>query len=210
MDEELLKTIRDVSHAHLFYIMRNKGLFMKGANFSTVQYMNEKVHTSGYKSNSNVLKWIKRLTPEGSSFLNMGTAAGHLPWVNILHEGGLRIDNVEWDDQLECCEALRNAFGINISYTCNNVYDDDFVIRDCEEMYDYVILQRFFPVYQTNTGEDMRKILRKMKPYARKCIIVEANTNWSAGVFEDLLSFSERRVDLTRRWSLVITDLGEV
>lgn len=210
MNEDLIELIRVAAHDHLFHVMRNKRYYMGDwyLNFSTTQYMNERVHKNGFKTCENIVNKLKSIDPNGS-YLNMGTAAGHLPWANNVLEAGLRIDNVEWDDQLICCETLRKSFDININYTCNNVNDDDFEIRGCEETYDYVVLQRFFPIYHTLNAEAMRNVLRKFKPYARKSVIVEADQNWSEGVFEDLLSFSERRVDLGRGWSLIVTDIGK-
>ena len=208
--EHALKTITAACYAHLVFTMENKGLFLQPMNFSTVQYMNERMHYMAYKFNAVLSRQLKTLWPE-ASYLNMGTTVGWLPWASRLDDpSDLRIDNVEWDDQIECCSSLRKSFGININYTCNNVNHEDFVIRDIDEVYDFVVLQRFFPIYHTHTSDQMLDILRKFKPYAKKAIVVEARNNWSSGIRDTLLSVSEYRHQFSKDWELIVTDLEKL
>lgn len=210
VSDEIKQVISSACYDHLVFTMKNKGLFLQPMNFSTVQYMNERCHYSAYKFNAMLARKLKDSFGADKSYLNMGTTVGWLPWASREDGSDLRIDNVEWDDQLECCEALRNTFGININYTCNNVNDENFVIRDINEVYDYVVLQRFFPIYHTHTGDQMLNILRKFKPYAKKSLVIEADNNWTDGVFDVLKSVSEKRIIVSGQWQMTVTDLEKL
>jgi hypothetical protein len=203
------KLFEKASLKHAMFVMQNKRLFIDSINFSTVQYMWERGHRTAMKFNKVVLDALKQVD-QNASFLNMGTAAGHLALCNRLYDCGLDIHNVEWDYQVECCEVVRNTFGINIDYLCNNVNDNDFQIFNCDKKYDYVILQRFFPVYHTQKKSEVNAVLKKFVPYAKKAIVIESNNNWNKDLYEHVVSISEKRSSISDIWNLFVIDLQNI
>src|SRR6056300_273550 len=207
INDNLIRTFEKAAHDHVYWVMANKGLFLKPMNFSTTQYMWLGGMKSAVKFNEIVHTSLVELAPN-STFLDMGIAAGYLELVNRLKGKPLEIKTIEWDEQLECCTKVREAFGVNVDYVCNTIYDENFEIEGCEKR-DYIILERFFPVYHTNDFEKIREIFHKLSKYAYKAIIVECDNNWSKGIFEQMIEVSEVRIRLSETWQMVVTDLEQ-
>ena len=119
----------------------------------------------------------------------------------------IHISSVEWDDQYDCCEKLREVFEVPVHYRCNDVLKDDFEIRDIRTYFDYVILERFFPVYRSDTHERTEEVLRKFIPYAKRALIVESDGNWTKEQWNWLSNNSERRVKISNEWNCFVVKL---
>ena len=206
IEKEVEETLRNAAWEHLLWVMSNKGQYLESHNMSTVQYMNERQLMFSFKFNSLVVKQLKKLD-KNSAFLNIGPAAGLLEYANKVMGDTLTICSVEWDEQYLCCEKIRNVLGINIGYICNNVIEDNFEIFNIENYFDYVVLQRFFPIYHTNTSYRIDDVLTKMSPYGKKALIVESDGNWSKEQFEHIKSISEERIQVSGDWYLFVVDL---
>lgn len=198
--------LRQAAYEHLLWTMKNKGAFLTSYNISTVQYMNERGLKDAVKFNYNVVKSLEKFD-RNSAFLNIGSAAGLLEYTNKVMKEPITMLSVEWDEQYLCCKKIREVLGINISYICNDVLDDNFEIFDCENYFDYVIMQRFFPIYHSSFSYRLDDILEKMSLYAEKAIIIESDSNWAKEQYKKLESVSEKRQKVSGDWSLFVINL---
>ena len=198
--------LRHAAYQHLLWVMKNKGAFLNSLNLSTVQYMNERGLRDAVKFNSNVVNALKKFD-HNSAFLNIGSAAGLLEYTNRIMGDNLVMCSVEWDEQYICCEKIRQVLDINISYICNDVLSDNFQIFDCENYFDYVVMQRFFPIYHSGFSYRLDDILKKMSHYGGKALIIESDSNWAKEQYDELVSVSESRHKVTGDWNLFVVDL---
>lgn len=207
--KEVEALIKKVSLAHLFHVMGNKGLFMEPQNFSTVQYMNESDHINLLKFKEILLNKISNFD-RNAIYLNVGVAGGHLEYANRLMGEKIYISTVEWDKQYKCCSKIREFFDVDVNYLCNDVLEDEFEIIGCKTYYDYAILDRFFPIYQTMSGERIESVLKKFVPYAKKALVVESNKNWSKEQRKYIEEISRRKINITDRWNCFLVDLRKL
>lgn len=199
IDDRVKKLAEKAANAHLFEVMGNKGRYLIPDNFSTVQYMNARGHIDLLKLKEVLLRDLVSID-RNAAYLNVGVAAGHLEYVNKLMKSPIHISSVEWDDQYECCEGLRRDFGVTVHYRCNNVLEDDFEIRGIKTYFDYAILERFFPVYRSDTHERTEMVLKKFKPYAKRALVVDSRGNWSKEQWNWLEKVSEYRRHISGEW----------
>lgn len=207
VNEETTKYVEKAANSFLYDVMKNKRRY-QSIHFSTTQYMNP-------KGNLNQLKFkelvIRTLTKEakGLAFLNIGTAAGHLELANRLMKKPIHISSVEWEEQYDCCEHYRNMIDVRVDYKCNNILDDDFEIYDIETYFDFVILERFFPLYHTQTAEGIKQILTKFVPYAKRAVVIESDENWHKDQWKYMLQISKKRIKISPTWNCFVVDLEQ-
>lgn len=205
--KDIEMTLRVAARKHVFWTMENKKHFLKSMNFSTTQYMWVDGLKSGVKFNELIFEYLYK-NFRNETFLDMGISVGYLQYVNQLKGKPLDIKTIEWDEQLICCEKIREVLDVKVDYVCNDIKSDDFKIPDCEKR-DIIILERFFPIYHNYSVEGLEKILKKLSVYANKAIIVESDDNWKEGIFEHLINISERRTRLSGEWQAIVTDLRQ-
>ena len=207
IDDNVREKVREAAFEHLFHVMGNKSLFMEPYNISTVQYMNEKNHINLLKFKELLLKKLISFD-RGGIYLNIGTGCGHLEYVNMLMGSKIHISNVEWENQYECCKKVREIFDVNVNYVCNDVLKDDFDIYGCKTHYDYLILERFFPIYKSLKPERIEYVLKQLAPYAKQSLIVESDSNWSKEQKEYIEKISIRKLKITSKWYCNVVSLG--
>lgn len=196
------------ANAHLYEVMGNKKLYMMPDNFSTVQYMNLLCQTEQVKFKKDVINRFSKYD-KNAAYLNIGTAVGHLELVNRLMGSPIHISSVEWDEQYECCQKVREIFDIPIHYMCNDVLSDKFEIFNIKTYFDYAIMERFFPIYRSNTHERIKAVLTKFIPYAKRALIIESKQNWSKEQFHWLSKVSEKRLKLSENWDCFVVKLEQ-
>lgn len=208
VDKKLEKDIESAAEAHLYYVMKNKLMFCEPHNFSTVQYMNSKNVRNQVKFNELLYKRIFNLYKSGI-FLDLGVGPGFLEYVNIKNNRKLQLTTVEWETQVDCFKSIRDSFGVDVNYLCSDILSDDFKIHGCETYYDYVILQRFFPVYKTPSLERTQLVLEKLVPYAKYALVVESDGNWSEEQYKFILSITEKRTKVFGEWNIFKINLEQ-
>ena len=199
IDDNVREKVREAAFEHLFHVMGNKSLFMEPDNFSTVQYMNEKSQINLLKFKEVFLRKLYKLN-RNNVYLNIGTGGGHLEYVNRLMGDKIHITTVEWEKQYECFSKIRETLEIKVDYLCNNVLEKGFEINECKTRYDFMILERFFPIYGTMDKERIEFVLRQLAPYANKALIVDSESNWSKKQREYLDSIVNSRFHLADDW----------
>jgi hypothetical protein len=209
VDHKVTALIEKAANKHLYTVMGDKGKYMIPDNFSTVQYMNPRGQIDLLKFKELVVRRLYMLE-KGAAYLNMGTACGHLELANRLSNTQLSISSVEWDVQYECCADIRKIFDVQVQYKCNNVLEDDFEIFDIETYFDYVILERFFPIYRAMDHERIVKVLKKFKPYARKALVIDSDSNWTKDQWNYLVKVSEKRVKISDTWNMFVINLENI
>jgi hypothetical protein len=208
VDKNIEKEIDSAATAHLYYVMKHKLIFCEPHNFSTVQYMNSKNVRNQVKFNDLLYKRIFSLYKEGV-FLDLGVGPGFLEFINIKNSRKIQLSTVEWETQVDCFKSIRNSFGVVVNYLCSDILSDDFKIHECETYYDYVILQRFFPVYKTPSLERTELVLKKLVPYAKYALVVESDSNWSEEQYEYILNITETRTKVFGEWNIFKINLEQ-
>lgn len=206
VNDEVVNLLNKAANAHLYEVMGNKGVYMIPDNFSTVQYMNLQGHIQLLKLKELVVKALVKVDRMGA-YLNIGTACGHLELANRLMKEPVHISSVEWDVQYKCCEKIREMFEVPITHICNNVLEDNFEIFDCKTYFDYVILERFFPVYRSDTHDRTEEVLKKFKPYAKRALVIESDGNWTKEQWDWITKVSERRIKISGEWNCFVVKL---
>lgn len=208
------KFITKVANAHMYEVMANKSRYLEPDNFSTVQYMNPRVHIDLIKFKEMVIRTLHKFDKAGA-YLNIGSAAGHLEYVNNLipsapHRASrIIMSSVEWVDQYDCCKAIREQLGVDIHYICNDVLQDDFEIFNCKTYFDNVILERFFPVYRSMTYHRIEEVLRKFVPYGRNAVVVESEGNLSKDQVNYLNRIAKDKIHISGKWHCFIVKLEQ-
>lgn len=207
------KLLEKIATAHLYEVMGNKSRYLEPDNFSTVQYMNTRIHIDLLKFKELVVRSLASLDKGEKTFLNMGCAAGHLEFVNRLIPAArhkkyrINLSSVEWVDQYDCCKKLREMFKVDIHYICNDVLSEDFEIYNCKTYFDYVVLERFFPIYRSNSEKRIQLILKKFVPYAKDAIIVESKDNLNENQRAYLKKVSRKMLNISGPWDCYVIDL---
>tara|TARA_B110000977_G_C10774920_1_gene376201 strand:+ start:5 stop:643 length:639 start_codon:yes stop_codon:yes gene_type:complete len=208
VDKKLEVIIDQASEDHLYYVMKHKELFAVPMHLSTVQYMNAKNMRNQIKFNELLYKRLLTFD-RGGIYLDIGIGPAFLEFVNNRLGKKLHISTVEWEEQVDHFKCVRESWEVPVDYLCTDVLADDFKIRDCETFYDYVLLQRFFPVYKTSGKERIQEVLTKFTPYAKSAIIIEADTNWTKAQWAYLLSISKNRTKIFGAFNMFVIDLEQ-
>ena len=204
--DEVKDVLKKAADAHLYEVMGKKSWYMEPDNFSTVQYMNATGHVHLTKLKELIVRQLINIDKSGA-YLNMGTACGHLEYANRLNHSQIHISSCEWDKQYDCCKKIREILDVPIDYVCNDVLSDDFEISNCKTFFDYVILERFFPVYRADTHHRTEEVLKKFTPYAKRALLIESDGNWSKEQWDWLTKVSERRIKVSGEWNIFIIKL---
>jgi len=208
VDKKLEVLIEQTAEDHLYYVMKHKELFADPMHLSTVQYMNSKNVRNQIKFNELLYKRLLSFDREGI-YLDIGVGPAFLELVNNTLGKKLHISTVEWEEQVEHFKCVRESWDVPVDYQCTDVLADDFKIHNCETYYDYVLLQRFFPVYKTKGEERIKEVLTKFTPYAKRAIIIEADTNWTKAQWTYMLSISEQRIKIFGAFNMFVIDLEQ-
>tara|TARA_R110002124_G_scaffold220888_1_gene386601 strand:+ start:2843 stop:3481 length:639 start_codon:yes stop_codon:yes gene_type:complete len=208
VDKKFEKELDCLAEKQLFYVMKNKGLFSDSTHLSTVQYMNAKNCRNQIKFNELLYNKLVQYDKDGV-YLDIGLGPAFLELCNSRLGNKLHISTVEWEKQVDQFKVVRDEWNVKVDYLCNDILDDDFKIYNCETFYDYVILQRFFPVYKSDVTERIDDVLRKFVPYAKKAIIVEADNNWSSDQWKHLLAISEKRIKVYGSFNMFSINLEQ-
>jgi|TARA_B110000908_G_C10023318_1_gene343900 hypothetical protein len=209
VNERIEKEIEKASEEHLYYVMANKALFGLPDNFSTVQYMNSKNIRNQVKFNELLHAKLVQLVDKNGIYLDFGVGPGFLEYVNNNSKQKLHLTTVEWEPQVDCFSSIRKSFDVDVNYLANNILEDDFEIRNCETFYDYVILQRFFPIYKTVDKKRISDVLKKFTPYGKYALVVEADVNWSKSQWDYILSITEKRTKVFGKWNIFKINLEQ-
>lgn len=199
--------IEKASQEHLNHVLHNRDVFIDPTNYTTVQYTNSTVNTYHFRFNDLIHRELMSLD-NAARYLNFGVAAGHLELINRLVGYPLQITSVEWDHQYRCCEKIRSEFEVEVHYQCNSILNDNFEIFGMNDKHNYVILARFFPLYESKSASCLKSMLSRLAPYASKAIIIENLNNWPPLHKKWLTSFSSQIVHLQGTWNCFIIDLS--
>lgn len=205
VNNQVRSRLQRAADAHLYEVMKYKKRYIVPHNFSTVQYMNASGLISMAKLKELVIKAMIK-EGKGRAFLNMGTAPGILEYMNDVLRRPVHISSVEWDKQIDCCALIRERLNVDIDYVCNDITSDDFEIRDIKTYFDYIILDRFFPIYQGDIDK-VEQVLTKVSKYAKRAFIVESDGNWKKGQLDHLLKIAQKRYKISPEWNCFVVDL---
>jgi len=175
---------KNISLNHLNFCLLNQNLFTD-EHFSIIQYSNPIVLDRYFSIGRQIYNEIAR-TPRSNTYLNMGMGAGFLEYY-VKNYGKINLESVEWDQQNEHFSKLRKSFDVDdqLTYTCNNIRNNDFKIFNCDKMYDFIILTRFYPINKKYSDTlKVKEILNKLKIYSNKFIIVDNPINYRSETLE--------------------------
>lgn len=164
-----------IAHEHLRYCLHHEKLFVH-PNFSLIQYCNERNIRNVIRSHEYIWRDLKRWGYD--DILNIGTGGG---WLEaVAREDGVSIDTVEWIEQQQMFYALRNALNVKLTYTMNDITQDDFIIEGLSRQYDLGIAFRFFPFNKTHCSSDQIVVrLKKLHKYIKRIALVDHNNNYT-------------------------------
>jgi|TARA_B110000503_G_scaffold249_1_gene369 hypothetical protein len=208
VDKKRESVIEKASEDHLYYVMKHKELFAVPMHLSTVQYMNAKNMRNQLKFNELLYKRLLAFD-RGGIYLDIGVGPAFLEYANNELGKKLHLSTVEWEEQVDHFKCVRDSWKVTVDYECNDILKDDFKIHNCETYYDYVLLQRFFPVYKTTGTQRIDDVLTKFVPYAKTAIIIESDTNWTKAQWKYLLSISKERIKVYGDFNMFIIDLEQ-
>ena len=144
-------------------------------------------------------------------YLDFGVGPGFFEICNEAKEkSGLTVSTVEWENQLSCFKSIRDSFNVKVDYECNSIFEENFEIKQCKTYFNYILLQRFFPIYRTDGCERVEFVLEKLAPYAQSAIIVESDINWSKTQKEYIKSKAKKIINISNDWNCWVIDLRKV
>lgn len=202
-----------ISHSYLNYLLFNpeaRDAAQKPDNFSVIQYINIDAMKRYIETSTEVYNRLARL-PRTNTYLNLGMGAGFLE--RIVHLlGKINLESVEWEKQDVLFRPLRDHLDVNVNYICNSVYDDNFEIYGCNKTYDYILLIRFFPLNKKLSPEleKVKSILRKLKKYADKAILIDYYDNYEEDVRDFFHSIQDKPLPNSENFDNWILDLSRI
>lgn len=206
---EFKKSIYKCAYKHCLHVLKYKNLFLDPDNLSAVQYMNFTVMNSQIKFNELLVEKLWNFD-SGSVYLNFGTGPGFFELCNNHRHKKLLVSSVEWEKQEDCFSCIRDHFNVRFDYLCNSIFEENFEIKKCKTYFNYIVLQRFFPVYRTDGHERIEFVLEKLAPYAQSAIIVESDINWSKKQKEYITEKSRKIINISEGWNCWVIDLKRV
>lgn len=210
VDAEFRKKIEKCAYEHCLYVVGNKVHFLNVENFSTVQYMNPSVMNSQIKFNELLVKALYNFDNNGV-YLDFGVGPGFFELCNNHRKNlELTVSTVEWENQIDCFKSIRDFFNININYECNSIFEENFEIKKCKTYFNYILLQRFFPIYRTDGYERIDFVLNKLTPYGQNALIVESDINWSKSQKEYIKSKAKKIINISGDWNCWVIELKKI
>lgn len=205
--------LSSISRSYLNYLLFNpkaRDAARKIENFSVIQYINIDALKKSIKTSTEVYNRLARL-PRANTYLNMGMGAGFFERIVYLL-GKINLESVEWEEQDILFKPLRDHLDVDVNYICNSVNDDNFEIYGCNKTYDYILLIRFFPLNKklTTDLEKVKSILRKLKKYANKAILIDFYKNYQEDVVEFFESIKDEPLPNSEKFDHWILDLSKV
>ena len=189
---------RNISLNHLNFCLLHQNIFTD-EHFSIIQYSNPIVLDRYFSTARQIYNEIAR-TPRSNTYLNIGMGAGFLEYY-VKNYGKINLESVEWDQQKEHFLILRKDFDVEdqLTYTCNDIRNNDFEIFDCNKTYDFIILTRFYPINKKYSDTlKVEEILNKLKKYSNKFIIVDNPVNYKVETLEYFESKKYNKLQLNK------------
>jgi hypothetical protein len=189
---------KNISFNHLNFCLSNQNLFVN-EHFSIIQYSNPIILDRYFSIARQIYNEVAR-TPRTNTYLNFGMGAGFLEYYTKNY-GKINLESVEWDQQKEHFSELRKSFNVDdqLTYTCNDIRNNDFEIFNCNKIYDFIILTRFYPINKKYSDTlKAEEILKKLKKYSNKFIIVDNPINYKSETLEYFESKKYNKLELNK------------
>jgi hypothetical protein len=189
---------KGISLNHLYFCLLNQNLFTD-EHFSIIQYSNPVILDRYFSIARQIYNEIAR-TPRSNTYLNIGMGAGFLEYY-VKNYGKINLESVEWDQQKEHFSILRKDFDVDdqLTYVCNDIRNNDFEIFDCDKIYDFIILTRFYPINKKYSDTlKVEEILNKLKKHSNKFIIVDNPINYKSETLEYFESKKYNKLQLDK------------
>ena len=189
---------KNISLNHLYFCLLNQNLFIN-EHFSIIQYSNPIILDRYFSIARQIYNEIAR-TPRTNTYLNFGMGAGFLEYYTKNY-GKINLESVEWNQQKEHFSELRKSFDVDdqLTYTCNDIRNDDFEIFNCNKIYDFIILTRFYTINKKYSDTlKAEEILNKLKKYSNKFIIVDNPINYGSETLEYFESKKYNKLELNK------------
>ena len=173
IDLEDYRSLEKIAYKNLLWIIENSSLFRQPEHFSLVQYGNQTVLKNHIKG---ALEQLKHLDPK-MSYLNIGMGTGILEAV-AESQHIWNIDSVEWIEQEKMFSQFHQELGIDnyCKYLMEDVHSDQFELK-VEELYDYSLFIRFFPINK-KWCKDIKDVIRKFQKVSKGFIIIDHVSNF--------------------------------
>lgn len=148
---------------------------------------------------------------KGGVYLNLGIGSGFFELCNnTRRHKKLYVSSVERECHIDTFKKIRDRFLIRPNYVCSDILDEKFEIRECKTYFNYILLQRFFPICRTDGYERIDFVLSKVTPYAQTALVVNSVTDLSEEQIMHLESKSKNIINISEDWNCWVIDLERI
>ena len=147
-----------------------------------IQYFSVDHMDHFYETSTRIIDYLIENNIESKQVLNIGTGIGLLEAVGRSKE--YNIDCTEMkvlsakDGKLvpnfDPFGFIRSKLNSKVTYWTNSIFDDNYIINNCQQKYDYGMLVRFTPLTQDcDSNNDVKLIFNNLKKYVNDLLIID-------------------------------------
>lgn len=192
------------------FILHNKDQFLSDSRFDYIKYTNATMHLKELDITERLYIYLRKLTVHNklSVFLDFNVGPGFLETCNKIYKKSINMSTVDFKDDAQICSSIRNFYDLSpINYYSTNILEDDFKIEKCKTVFTYIVLRNFITRWDI---KDIRQVLLKLKPYARRAIIFENVENLTEEQKTFLNLESSNVINIFKEWNVFLIKINKL
>lgn len=202
--------LNDCCEQYSQFISQNTEQFLSGARLNYVKYKNNSTHLKELDLTERLYLYLRKLTAHNklNVYLDFNVGPGFLETCNGFYKKSINMSTVDYKDDAQIFATLRNFYNLNpINYYSTNILEDDFKIEKCKTVFTYIVLRNFITRWDI---KDIRQVLLKLKPYARRAIIFENVENLTEEQKTFLNLESSNVINIFKEWNVFLIKINKL
>lgn len=202
--------LNDCCEQYSQFILQNPEQFLSGARFNYIKYMNHSMHLKELDITERLYIYLRKLTVHNklSVFLDFNVGPGFLETCNKIYKKSINMSTVDFKDDAQICSSIRNFYDLSpINYYSTNILEDSFIIEKCKTVFSYIILRNFITRWNV---KDIKQILLKLKPYAKRVLIFENVANLTEEQKTFLNLESSNVINIFKEWNVFLIKINKL